>query len=106
MAAQDSTDKLHQRGPALSRRALLAGGTAAVAAAAGGCARPPARATSGERRLTVWHAWGGVMGPRFEKIAAAFERAHPGIRLRLVYTQNNLSTNQKFLGMTTSGIKG
>jgi multiple sugar transport system substrate-binding protein len=43
------------------------------------------------------------MAPRFEKLAAAFERSHPGIRLRLVFTQNNLSTNQKFFTSVAAG---
>jgi multiple sugar transport system substrate-binding protein len=89
---------------ALSRRRLLLGGAAALAgAAAAGCRPAGPAVAAGERLLTVWHAWGGVMGPRFEKIAAAFEKAHPGVRLRLVYTQNNLSTNQKFFTAVAAG---
>ena len=84
------------------RELLLRGGAAVAALASGGCGARRSLAP-GERLLTVWHAWGGVMGPRFTKVAAAFERAHPGVRLRLVYTQNNLSTNQKFFTAVAAG---
>jgi multiple sugar transport system substrate-binding protein len=76
----------------ISRRALLGGaGLTGVA----GC-RPRPAMNPGGRRLTVWHSWGGVMAPRFARVLAAFERAHPAIRIRPVYVQNNLSANQKF----------
>lgn len=88
----------------LSRRALLRQGAGAAAVlATAGCSSQETPLARGERRLTVWHAWGGVMTPRFQKVAAAFERSHPGVRLRLVYTQNNLSTNQKFFTAVAAG---
>ena len=54
------------------------------------------RRAPGKNELTVWHAWSGVQGPRFVKVVRAFEKAHPGVRVRAVFTQNNLATNQKF----------
>jgi multiple sugar transport system substrate-binding protein len=95
----------HPFGSRLSRRRLLAaGGTAAAGLLSGGCiARQTAAARRRERRITVWHPWGGVMVPRFQKIMAAFRAAHPDIRVEAVYTQNNLSTNQKFFTAIAAG---
>ncbi|MCC2669949.1 MAG: extracellular solute-binding protein family 1 [Armatimonadetes bacterium] len=92
-------------GTRLTRRRLLgAGASAATALAGGGCiARQTAASRRGERRITVWHPWGGVMVPRFQKILAAFRAAHPEIRVEGVYTQNNLSTNQKFFTSIAAG---
>jgi multiple sugar transport system substrate-binding protein len=88
----------------LTRRALLAGGAGVLAGLATGCRpRPGATSARGQRVLTVWHPWSGVLGPRFEKLAAEYERQHPGVKLRLVYTQNDLSTNQKFFTSVAAG---
>ncbi len=88
----------------LSRRALLKSAAGAALSAAGaGCRHAGPAVRTGDRVLTVWHAWGGVMGPRFEKVARAFEAAHPGVKLRLVFTQNNLSANQKFFTSVAAG---
>jgi multiple sugar transport system substrate-binding protein len=43
------------------------------------------------------------MEPRFKKIKAAFEAAHPGVSVTDVYTQNNLSANQKFFTSVAAG---
>lgn len=43
------------------------------------------------------------MGPRFKRIREAFERAHPHIKVREVYTQNNLAANQKFFTAIAAG---
>ena len=89
----------------LSRRALLgAGAGALLGGSLSGCGgQSPTHSEDGRRLLNVWHAWGGVMGPRFEKVCQAFEKSHPEIKLRLVYTQNNLSTNQKFFTSVAAG---
>ncbi len=90
----------------LNRRQLVAGAAATAGSAVlSGCAtalgRSPGRTREGE--ITVWHNWSGVTGPRFVKVAAAYEKAHPGRRLRLVFTQNDLSTNQKFFTSVAAG---
>lgn len=89
-----------------SRRRLLAlGAGGAAALAASGCAHRAglSAAASGKRVVRVWHPWGGVMVPRFKRITEAFEKAHPHIKLLPVYTQNNLSTNQKFFTAVAAG---
>ncbi len=43
------------------------------------------------------------MAPKFERVLEAFRRAHPGARLRAVFTQNNLATNQKFFTAVAAG---
>jgi fructooligosaccharide transport system substrate-binding protein len=82
---------------------LKAGAASVAALAAGGCRRTGDRSASGKRILTVWHPWGGVQGPRFEKVKQAFEKAHPDIEVSLVYTQNDTTTNQKFFTAVAAG---
>lgn len=60
-----------------------------------GCGRKPA-ASGGPVEITVWHPWGGDQGKALRRIADRFEKSHPAIRVRLVYTPTDLSTNQKF----------
>jgi len=62
----------------------------------GGCAQEMDRTPEGRVWLSVWHPWGGTQGPAFQKIIEAFERMHPGVKVRAVYTPNDLSNNQKF----------
>ena len=83
-----------------TRRELLRAGAGLLGAGAlTGCRS----GGGGDGRLTIWHVWGGVMAPRFRDLCAEFERTHPSIRLRQVYTQNNLSTNQKFFTSVAAG---
>ncbi|MFQ6132441.1 MAG: ABC transporter substrate-binding protein [Armatimonadota bacterium] len=49
-----------------------------------------------ERRLTLWHPWGGPMRERFDALTEQYMAAHPDLELRAVFTSNDLSTNQKF----------
>lgn len=94
-AGSEEGEAVARRAP-FSRRKLLLG---AGAAAAGGCRRPGAESNL----LVVWHNWSGVLGPRFEAVGRAFEQAHPGIRLRLIFTRNDLSANQKFFTAVAAG---
>ncbi|MGV3724332.1 MAG: ABC transporter substrate-binding protein [Actinomycetota bacterium] len=90
----------------LTRRELFALGAGGVAGlAGGGCSqrRSGVLTEGGKRVLTVWHPWGGVMAPRFKRIVEAFEKAHPDIKLSTVFTQNNLSANQKFFTSVAAG---
>ncbi|MFQ6098315.1 MAG: extracellular solute-binding protein, partial [Armatimonadota bacterium] len=50
----------------------------------------------GKRIVHVWHPWGGPMGPAFDQLIADFEASHPDIKIKPVFTSNDLSTNQKF----------
>lgn len=87
----------------MNRRMLLQAAVGTAGAALGtGCIRR-GRSSGAVREITVWHAWGGVMAPRFAKVQAAFEQEHPNIRLRPVFTQNNLSANQKFFTAVAAG---
>jgi multiple sugar transport system substrate-binding protein len=62
-----------------------------------GCSgRERDRDEQGRLILSLWHPWGGAMTPRLEKVLAAFEAAHPNIKLRVVFTPNDLASNQKF----------
>jgi multiple sugar transport system substrate-binding protein len=90
------------RSRTLNRRQLLLGG-AASAAALTGCAPRAERGPNGEKILTVWHTWGGVQAPRFEKVVRAYEQAHPDIKVRAVFTRNDLSSNQKFFTSIAAG---
>jgi multiple sugar transport system substrate-binding protein len=46
--------------------------------------------------ISVWHPWTGAAAPKIERVLAAFEKAHPRIKLRVVFTPNDLANNQKF----------
>ncbi len=91
-----------------SRRALLRHGAAALTgvlsgAALSGCTGAQVSLAPGQRLLTVWHPWGGVAGPRFDRLIRTFEERHPRIKIQPVYTQNTLSTNQKFFTAVAAG---
>jgi len=61
-----------------------------------GCSKGSRAQDDGKIVITVWHPWGGVQSEAIQKIAVAFERSHPNVDVRLLYTPNNLSNNQKF----------
>ena len=75
-----------------SRAALVGLGLLATLA---GCGRS-AETKPGVTEISVWHPWGGAATPRIEKVMAAFEAAHPNIKLKVLFTPNDLSNNQKF----------
>lgn len=58
--------------------------------------------TSGEKEIegkisiSVWHPWGGTQKENFEKVVKEFEKHHPEFDVRVVFTPNDLSNNQKF----------
>ena len=57
----------------------------------------------GRVTISVWHVWGGTLNEGLERLKADFERAHPDIELNMVFTSNNLSTNQKFFTAVAAG---
>jgi multiple sugar transport system substrate-binding protein len=67
----------------------------ATAVAIAGCG-PRHLAAAGPVEITVWHPWGGDQAKALRRIADRFEKSHRNIRVRLVYTPTDLSTNQKF----------
>ncbi len=72
-----------------------------VGLVAAGCGSSGDRAAQDE--LVVWHPWGGTMRDRFDAVLDAFEQAHPGIKVRGVFTSNDLATNQKFFTAVAAG---
>ena len=46
--------------------------------------------------ISVWHPWGGVQKEKFDAVVEEFNRTHPKLRVRSVFTPNDLSNNQKF----------
>ncbi len=73
-------------------------------AAATGCShRSESRTPDGRTLISVWHPWGGAMTPRIEKVMAAYEKLNPDIKLRVLFTPNDLSNNQKFFTSVAAG---
>jgi len=68
----------------------------------GGCSRSP-RETGGKVSIAVWHPWGGATDQAFRRLVAEFERQHPDIDVRPVFTPTDLSTNQKFFTSVAAG---
>ena len=64
-----------------------------------GCGSPNRAADT----LIVWHPWGGTMRDRFDRTLRAFEESHPGVKVRGVFTSNDLATNQKFFTAVAAG---
>ncbi|HEY3268759.1 MAG TPA: ABC transporter substrate-binding protein [Armatimonadota bacterium] len=60
-----------------------------------GCRRTP-EARGGPVEITVWHPWGGDQAKGLQRIVDEYHRSQNRVRVRLVYTPTDLSTNQKF----------
>jgi multiple sugar transport system substrate-binding protein len=75
------------------RAASLAGASALLSGCSG---KESDRDEKGRLILSIWHPWGGSSTARIEKILAEYERTHPDIKLRIAFTPNDLSNNQKF----------
>ncbi len=69
---------------------------AALLALAGCSSKEPDHDAQGRTIITVWHPWGGTTTARIERVLAAYEKAHPNIKIRSLFTPNDLSNNQKF----------
>lgn len=52
--------------------------------------------SSGKTIISVWHPWGGTQKEAFEQVVKEFEKRHPEFKVRVVFTPNDLSNNQKF----------
>ena len=52
--------------------------------------------TGGPVEITVWHPWGSDQAKGLQRIVDRYHRAQQKVRVRLVFTPTNLSTNQKF----------
>jgi multiple sugar transport system substrate-binding protein len=85
------------------RLALMAATTISVFALMGCASRGPGVADDGRTLVSVWHPWGGAMTPRIEKVLQRFEQTHPNVKLRVLFTPNDLSNNQKFFTSVAAG---
>jgi multiple sugar transport system substrate-binding protein len=62
-----------------------------------GCSRSTAaQGDGGKPVLTVWHPWSGTRAPAFQRVLETYQREHPNIIVKALYTPNDLSNNQKF----------
>lgn len=57
---------------------------------------PGTAGRAGRVSIDVWHPWGGTQADAFKAITDEFNRSHPKVHVRLLYTPNDLSANQKF----------
>ncbi|MBP5093888.1 MAG: hypothetical protein J6332_07560, partial [Abditibacteriota bacterium] len=46
--------------------------------------------------IVVWHSWGGTQKELFDKVIAEYNRTHPDVHVRSVYSPNDTSNSQKF----------
>lgn len=61
-----------------------------------GCSRDSGEAEAGRTVISMWHPWGGTQSEAIAEVVKEFEAAHPEIKVRPLFTPNNLSNNQKF----------
>lgn len=60
-----------------------------------GCA-PREATTGGPPEITVWHPWGKDQAAGLQRLVDRYHKAQNRVRVRLVFTPTDLSTNQKF----------
>ncbi len=77
-------------------RKLLALSLLVVVLAGCGTSERDSRAAGGVVNISIWHPWGGSQKEKFEKVVEAFNKAHPNIHCKALFTPNDLSNNQKF----------
>jgi len=58
----------------------------------GGRWSPPRDATV----IELWHPWGGDFADAFAEVIAEFNRTHPGMHARTLFTPNDLANSTKF----------
>lgn len=62
-----------------------------------GCGSRPTNSSKGSAvSISVWHPWGGSQKERLAEVIEEFNRCHPDIKVRPVFTPNDLDSNQKF----------
>ncbi|HOC31386.1 MAG TPA: ABC transporter substrate-binding protein [Armatimonadota bacterium] len=52
--------------------------------------------SGGPTEITVWHPWGGDLGKQTQRLVDRYHASQNRVRVRLVFTPTDLSTNQKF----------
>ena len=70
----------------------------------GSCGRATADDSASVRVLDVWHGWPQQEAEGLRRVVAEFERTHPGIRVRLSYAANNLTSSQKLFLAIAGGV--
>lgn len=71
----------------------------------GSCGPPAAPDKADDVRvLDVWHGWPQEEAAGLRRVVAEFERTHPGIRVRLSYAANNLTSSQKLFLAIAGGV--
>ncbi|MBP5093889.1 MAG: ABC transporter substrate-binding protein [Abditibacteriota bacterium] len=58
---------------------------------------------SGVTEITVWHSWAGKQKELFDKVIAEYNRTHPGVHVRAVFSPNDTSNSQKFFTSVAAG---
>ena len=53
--------------------------------------------------ISIWHPWGGTQKEKFDRVVEEFNRSQRRIRVRSLFTPNDLSNNQKFFTAVAAG---
>ncbi len=69
----------------------------------GGCRRAGPDVSSGPVEITVWHPWGQDQAKGLQRAVERYHRAQKRVRVRLVFTPTDLSSNQKFFTAVAAG---
>jgi len=67
-----------------------------------GCRSPEAPA-GGPVEITVWHPWGKDQAKGLQNMVESYHRTQNRVRVRLVFSPTDLSTNQKFFTAIAAG---
>lgn len=59
--------------------------------------------TSGPTEITVWHPWGKDQAAGLQRLVDRYHKTQNTVRVRLVFTPTDLSTNQKFFTAVAAG---
>ncbi len=54
--------------------------------------------------ITVWQPFGASEQPALDHLVAEFERSHPGIKVRMSYASNDLTSSQKLFLAIAGGV--
>ena len=68
-----------------------------------GCDRNTSATVDGITTVEVWHPWGQDQLDNVKTLCREFEKAHPKIRIKLVYSANNLTSSQKLFMAIAGG---
>lgn len=67
-----------------------------------GCSSRPTN-SGGAKEITVWHPWGQDYSKKLQRVVDRYHKTQQRVRVRLVYTPTDLSTNQKFFTAVAAG---